>query len=440
MKLTIDPSVLPQSVTAALTVPGDKSISHRALMIGSISTGISEFTNLLESADIEATKNLVQSLGVTVKKENSSILVHGRGLANFTEPNKVLEMGNSGTTTRLGLGLIGPSKIFAVFSGDSSLHNRPMDRVIKPLSALGLSYVARANNSKPPVVCLPVTKITPATVTGTVSSAQVKSAFLLAAAQINGVSCYFEPIPTRNHTELMLKAAGADLAISDSSIKLTGGKPLEPLCFQIPGDPSSAAFWTVAALILPNAKVTIKNVGVNPRRIGFVSVLQRMGGNITMNNRRIWGGEEVADLHVVSSDLHGCEIFPEEIPDLIDEVPILAVAAAVANGSTRISGASELRVKESDRIKSIVTEFTKLGIKITEFSDGMEIIGSPIIRGGNVGSHHDHRMAMALLILGLVADSPLTVDGAEVIAISYPEFEVAFATLFGTTSLQKFLD
>lgn len=440
MKLTINPLVLPQSLTASVTIPGDKSISHRALMIGSISNGISEFTNLLESADIEATKKLVQALGVTVHKEGRAILVHGQGLARFSEPKYVLEMGNSGTTIRLGLGLVGPSKVFTVFSGDASLNNRPMDRVIKPLSALGLSYVARANNSKPPVVCLPPTRLTSASVTGTVPSAQVKSAFLLAAVQIPGSSSYYEPTPTRNHTELMLLTAGANLETTDGLIKLSGGKDLGPISMQIPGDPSSAAFWTVAALLRPNTQLTIRNVGVNPRRIGYLSVLRRMGGKITLRNHRIWGGEEVADLEVVSSKLHGCEISPAEIPDLIDEIPILAVAAAVAAGRTRITGAGELRVKESDRIKSIVTEFAKLGINVTELSDGLEIIGSSYIRGGNVTSHHDHRIAMALAILALVADSPVTVHGAEAIAISYPEFEATFTTLFGSAALQKILD
>lgn len=437
MEFIIDPAGIPAQITKKITVPGDKSISHRALMIGSLARGTSYFSNCLVSEDVMATCRMLEHLGVKIESSGDQFQVIGRGLASFTEPSTVLDLGNSGTTTRLGMGLIVPSRIFAVLTGDASLRRRPMDRVIIPLSLLGARFQARQENTLPPVAILPSGPLKPAEYQGIVPSAQVKSAFLLAALQIPGTSIYHEPVPTRDHTERMLQAAGADLTVLGSTISVTGGKPLNPLIMEIPGDPSAAAFWVVAGLLVPEAEFHILNVGVNPRRTGFIRVLERMGGNVHLTNLRTQGGEEVCDLIVKSSELRGCVVSAAEIPDLIDEVPILAVAAAFAKGTTVFEGVGELRYKESDRVESIVTQFGGLGVQASAREDVLEITGGDRVSPGVIDSLHDHRIAMAGAILALRAAGPVKITGGESIYTSYPDFIEQFKRLFGPESVQE---
>lgn len=436
MKLALNPAGLNPQVKGKIRVPGDKSISHRALMIGSLCTGVSRFSNMLTAEDIQATARLVGMLGVKTNFNDKDLEVHGVGLAKFQEPQGILQVGNSGTTIRLGMGLVSASNIMAVFSGDESLNRRPMDRVIRPLSTLGANFVARAVGTRPPVVLLPSGSMHSADYQGALASAQVKSSLLLAAVQIPGTSSYQEPVPTRDHTERMLQAAGAQIQITER-ITITGGRGLKPLEMSVPGDFSSAAFWIVAGLIHPNTELYLEDVGINERRIGLLRTLIKMGGRIEVCNRRRWGGEEVADLIVKSSDLVGIEIKPGEIPDMIDEIPILAVAAAQAKGRTRVSGAGELRFKESDRLQAISTQFGKLGVQITPLSDGFEIIGSAPIMGGEILSNLDHRIAMSGLVLASKASKTVLIHGAESINTSYPDFVQDYCSIFGANSIQK---
>ena len=437
MKLRLDPQAINPQIKARIAVPGDKSISHRAVMIGSLIQGKSHFSNFLVADDTLATADILRKLGATVQLNGTDLQVRGRGLANFSEPLHVLDTGNSGTTIRLCLGLVAPSSVLAIFSGDSSLNKRPMDRVINPLSQLGGVFAARGNNTFPPVVLLPSPQLQPAIVEGVVPSAQVKSAFLLAAVQIPGQSIYQELISTRNHTELMLEEAGAQLMLEQNQIAVTGGQPLTPLELRIPGDLSSAAYWIVAALVHPQAELHLIDVGINPRRIGLIQVLRQMGGEIHLTNRRFWGREAVADLIVKSSQLTGIAVPPSLVPDLIDEIPVLAVAAAYAQGVTTITNASELRVKESDRLAAITAEFTRLGVRVTQLADGLEIKGGAVVQGGEVQSNLDHRIAMSALILGVQATGPVLVAGAESINASYPQFTEVYRSVLGCNSIQE---
>lgn len=437
MKLRLDPQAINQQIKDRIAIPGDKSISHRAVMIGSLIEGESNFTNFLVAEDTLATANIFRKLGATIQINGTDLQVKGCGLANFSEPSSVLDVGNSGTTIRLSLGLVAPSSVLAIFSGDLSLNKRPMDRVINPLSQLGVNFVARGKNTFPPVVVLPSPRLHPATIEGVVPSAQVKSAVLLAAVQIPGQSIYQELVPTRDHTELMLAEAGAQLTLEQNQIIINGGQPLSPLELRIPGDISSAAYWIVAALIHPHAELHLIDVGINPRRIGLIQVLRQMGGEIHLTNQRFWGREAVADLVVRSSQLTGIEVPPNLVPDLIDEIPVLAVAAAYAQGITTITNAAELRVKESDRLAAITAEFTRLGVTVTQLADGLKIKGGAMIRGGEVESNLDHRIAMSALILGIRATGPIVVTGAESIKASYPQFTEVYRSVLGCSSIQK---
>ncbi len=407
-----------------ITIPGDKSISHRAIMLAGLGNTAVEIENFLNGADCLSTINCMKSLGVSVQNYGGKIFVLGNGLFGLREPDNVLDAGNSGTTLRLLLGLTAPQNFITTFTGDDSLRNRPMARVINPLTEMGASIVGRNDNKNLPITVLKTSKKLHAiTYKMPVASAQVKSAIILAALYADGVTTIIEPAPSRNHTEKMLKAFGANIETSGNEIKIHPAEKLTaPKKIIVPGDISSAAYWIVFATIFQNNGVTIRNVGVNETRTGILDVLKMMGARIEIFNRRESGGEPAADLQIKTSRLHGVEFGGEMIPRLIDEIPIIAVAAAFAEGETVIRDVGELRVKETDRLSAIVNEFNKISTGSFEATND-----TLIIRGGlnknfaECKTYADHRMAMSLAIFGAAANG-VAIDDAECVKISYPKF------------------
>ena len=422
-------------LTGTVTVPGDKSISHRLLMLGALAVGETVIHGLLEGEDVLATAAAMQAMGATIEKIGPRWHVHGVGVGGLLQPRTALDMGNSGTSTRLLMGLIASHPITATFTGDASLSRRPMGRVIEPLSLMGASITATPGGRLPLTMqgrCPAV----PLRYTLPVASAQVKSAILLAGLNTPGQTIVIEPIATRDHSERMLAGFGAAVSVEVQQgariITLTGEAELRPQVITVPGDPSSAAFPLVAALIIPGSHVTIENVGMNPTRAGLVGVLQAMGADITVTNPRTVGGEPVADLVARHSALTGIEVPPDIAPSMIDEFPILFVAAAFASGTTTLTGLEELRVKESDRITTMATGLTACGIPNRELPDGLVITGSsgdPIPGGSTVAARLDHRIAMSFAVLGLHARSPITIDDARPIATSFPTFVAMMRSL-----------
>ncbi len=423
---------LPQSgisLTGTIKIPGDKSISHRALMFGAIANGETTIEGLLLGEDPRSTAKCFRAMGAEISELNSEkVIVKGVGLGNLQEPIDILDAGNSGTTMRLMLGLLAGSegKFFTV-TGDSSLRSRPMSRVVKPLQQMGASIWGRKDNSLAPLA-VKGSKLKPTHYHSPIASAQVKSCVLLAGLLTEGKTTVTEPALSRDHSERMLKAFGAELEIDrdTNSVTLTGMPTLRGQNVIVPGDISSAAFWLVAAAIVPGSELTIENVGVNPTRTGILEALAMMGADISLENQRTVAGEPVADLRAKYGKLKGCVIGGDIIPRLIDEVPILAVAALFANGTTVIKDAAELRVKESDRLAAIASELNKMGGKITELPDGLEITGPVALTGTEVSSYGDHRIAMSLAIAALNAKNTTTINDAAAAAISYPDF---FSTL-----------
>jgi 3-phosphoshikimate 1-carboxyvinyltransferase len=419
------------SLQGRIRVPGDKSISHRALMLGAIAHGETTIEGLLLGEDPRSTASCFRTLGAEISELNTKFVrVRGIGLGALQEPVDVLNAGNSGTTLRLMLGLLAShSGRFFSITGDSSLRSRPMSRVVKPLQEMGAQIWGRKNNSLAPLAVQgqPLRGIH---YHSPIASAQVKSCILLAGLLAEGKTTVTEPALSRDHSERMLKAFGAEISVDLETLSatVTGGGQLQGQPVIVPGDISSAAFWLVAAAIVPDSELYIENVGVNPTRTGILDALAKMGANIQLENHREVAGEPVADLRVRSSQLQACEIAGDLIPRLIDEVPILAVAAVFAQGTTVIRDAAELRVKESDRIAAIALQLNRLGAKVTELPDGLEIVGGTPLTGIDVESYADHRIAMSLAIAALNASGITTVRGAEVAAISYPEF---------TTTLQQ---
>ncbi len=413
------------SVKGKITIPGDKSISHRALMLGAIASGETTIKGLLLGEDPRSTAECFRSLGAEISELNTELVkVKGIGLGNFQEPIDILNAGNSGTTMRLMLGLLAShSDRFFTVTGDDSLRSRPMSRVVKPLQEMGAEMWGRKNNSLAPLA-IKGKQLKPIHYYSPIASAQVKSCILLAGLNILGETTVTEPAISRDHSERMLTAFGANIKVNTEkkSVTVTGGAQLIGQNVIVPGDISSAAFWLVAGAIVPDSELLIENVGVNPTRTGILEVLQQMGANITLENERIVAGEPVADIRVKSSQLEGCEISGDIIPRLIDEIPIIAVAACFASGKTIIKDAAELRVKESDRITVMATQLNKLGAKITELPDGMEIIGKSELKGTEVNSFTDHRIAMSLAIAALNCQGITIIHGAEAAAISYPNF------------------
>ncbi|MGL5833928.1 MAG: 3-phosphoshikimate 1-carboxyvinyltransferase [Waterburya sp.] len=413
------------SVQGKLTIPGDKSISHRALMLGAIAEGETVIEGLLLGEDPRSTAACFRAMGAEISELNSQrVTVTGVGLGNLQEPADVLDAGNSGTTMRLMLGLLAshPDRLFTI-TGDSSLRSRPMSRVVKPLTQMGASIWGRQDNSLAPLA-VQGKQLQSTHYHSPIASAQVKSCVLLAGLMVDGQTTVTEPALSRDHSERMFQAFGANLEIDNDthSVTLTGKPVLRGQKVIVPGDISSAAFWLVAGAIVPDADLLIENVGVNPTRTGVLEALEMMEADVTRLNERVVAGEPVADLRVRHSKLKACEIAGDLIPRLIDEIPVLAVAAAFAEGTTIIKDAGELRVKESDRLAVMATELGKMGAKITELSDGLEITGGYLLQGAEVDSFTDHRIAMSLAIAALNAQGQTTINRAEAAAISYPDF------------------
>ena len=415
---------LTQGLHGELEVPGDKSISHRSIILSSLGDTAVEVTNFLAGADCLSTVDCMKALGAKIERSGDAILIKGNGLHGLREAENILDAGKSGTTLRLLMGLLAPQKFLTTFTGDDSLRRRPMARVIKPLSQMGASIFGRNSNKNLPITILPAEKnLRGITYAMPVASAQVKSAILLAGLFAEGVTTVIEPAPSRDHTEKMLAAFGARLEKSGNAIKIFPAEKLTaPEKISVPGDISSAAYWLVLATILDGSDVTIKNVGVNDTRTGILDVLKLMGAQIELLNERISGGERAADLRVVSSKIHGVEFGGKMIPRLIDEIPALAVAAAFAEGTTIIRDVGELRVKETDRLAAIVEEFNKISPATFTATDE-----SLIIRGGGekffaeCKTRADHRMAMSLAIFGAAAKG-VAIDDADCVKISYPNF------------------
>ncbi|MEL6786060.1 MAG: 3-phosphoshikimate 1-carboxyvinyltransferase [Cyanobacteria bacterium J06607_15] len=423
-QLSIKPS---ESITVQgkLTVPGDKSISHRALMLGAIAAGETTIEGLLLGEDPRSTAACFRAMGAQISELNQErVTVTGVGLGNLQEPQDVLDAGNSGTTMRLMLGLLAshPDRLFMV-TGDSSLRSRPMSRVIKPLTQMGATIWGRQHNSLAPLA-VQGQQLKPTHYHSPIASAQVKSCVLLAGLMVEGETTVTEPALSRDHSERMLQAFGATLTrdLATNSVTLTGRPTLRGQQVIVPGDISSAAFWLVAGAIIPDSNLLIENVGVNPTRTGILEALEMMEADIMRENERLVAGEPVADLRVKHSQLKACEIAGDLIPRLIDEIPVLAVAAAFAQGTTVIKDAAELRVKESDRLAVMATELGKMGAKITELSDGLEIMGGYPLQGAEVDSFTDHRIAMSLAIAALNARGETKIHRAEAVSISYPNF------------------
>ena len=424
-KLLINPTASGIAVKGSITIPGDKSISHRALMLGAIAEGETVIEGLLLGEDPRSTAACFRAMGAEISELNSQqVVVKGVGLGNLQEPQDVLDAGNSGTTMRLMLGLLAshPNRLFTV-TGDHSLRSRPMSRVIKPLEQMGATIWGRKDNSLAPLA-VRGQQLKPVHYHSPIASAQVKSCVLLAGLMVDGKTTVTEPALSRDHSERMLQAFGATLAIDadSNSVTLTGQPTLQGQKVVVPGDISSAAFWLVAGAIVPGSDLLITNVGVNPTRTGVLAALEMMEADIKRENERVVAGEPVADLRVKYSQLKACEISGDLIPRLIDEIPILAVAAAHAVGTTVIKDAAELRVKESDRLAVMATELGKMGANITELADGLEITGGNELKGVDVDSFTDHRIAMSLAIAALNATGKTTIHRAEAASISYPNF------------------
>lgn len=416
-------------LTGTVVVPGDKSISHRALMLSALAVGESRITGLLEGEDVLATAAALRAMGATITRvENGTWIVHGVGVGSLLQPAGALDMGNSGTSTRLLMGLVASHAITATFTGDASLSQRPMTRVIDPLSRFGADITA-SPGGRLPLMVRGIVPAVPITYTLPVASAQVKSAVLLAGLNTPGITRVIEPVATRDHSERMLKGFGADITVEQTPegrlISLHGQAELAPQTITVPGDPSSAAFWAVAASIVPGSDVLIANVGMNPTRTGLFAALRAMGADITEENPRTVGGEPVADLRVRHADLRAIDVPPDLTPSMIDEYPVLFVAAALAEGRTVARGAHELRVKESDRIATMAVALTACGVTVEEFEDGLAITGTggdPIRGDAQVASKLDHRIAMSMTVAGLAARAPVTIDDIAPVATSYPAF------------------
>ncbi|MEH6791542.1 3-phosphoshikimate 1-carboxyvinyltransferase [Parasphingorhabdus sp.] len=426
-----------------ISVPGDKSISHRALIFSALAVGRSRITGLLEGEDVLATADALRAMGARIEKNDDVWTVHGVGVGGLMQPDQALDMGNSGTSTRLLMGLIASHAISATFVGDASLTKRPMGRVIEPLSAMGADIQARETADHKSCLPLTVRGICPAIPLEyrlPVASAQVKSAILLAGLNTPGITRIIEPVLTRDHSETMLRGFGARIMVETDAegsrvISLTGEAELQPQRIKVPGDPSSAAFLVVAALIVPGSDIIIENIGINPTRSGLFGILQEMGGDISFLKRRTVGGEPVADIQVRHSALVGVDVPADIAPSMIDEFPILFVAAALASGQTTTSGLHELRVKESDRLSQMAKGLSLLGVVLTEKDDGLVIEGSggAALSGGRgkavIETALDHRIAMSFAVAGLATRSGLSIDDIKPVETSFPGFDNLLASL-----------
>jgi 3-phosphoshikimate 1-carboxyvinyltransferase len=422
-------------------VPGDKSISHRSLMLSALAVGESAIEGLLEGEDVLATAAAMREMGADMERgADGRWRVHGVGVGGLLQPETALDMGNSGTSTRLLMGLVASHAVTVTFVGDASLSRRPMGRVIDPLSRMGAEFNA-SPGGRLPLMVRGIVPAVPIEYRLPVASAQVKSAILLAGLNTPGITRVIEPVPTRDHSERMLRGFGADLSVETEAdgtriISILGEAELKPQHIVVPGDPSSAAFPVVAALLVPGSEVTVRNVGLNPTRAGLFEVLRMMGADLTCVNERTVGGEPVADIVARHSSLSGIDVPPEIAPSMIDEYPILFVAAAQAKGRTVARGLEELRVKESDRIATMAEGLRACGAKVEELEDGLVIDGTggdPLPGGATVGAKLDHRIAMSFAVAGLVAKKPVVIDDMAPVATSFPGF-VDLLTGLGATA------
>jgi 3-phosphoshikimate 1-carboxyvinyltransferase len=415
------------ALQGVFSVPGDKSISHRALILGALAEGRTDITGLLESEDILCTARALQDLGADVKKTGGIWTVIGRGLGGLTSPAGDLDFGNSGTGARLMMGVVAGHRVRAVFTGDASLRKRPMGRVLDPLKRMGLDIEEEGRNTLP-LTLHGTSNLVPIAYRLPVASAQVKSAVLLAGILAPGATSVIEREKTRDHTEKMLAYFGAAVSSEPDSeggvrISVEGRKTLKGRPVVVPGDPSSAAFLVAGAILCPGSDVVIKDVLINPTRTGFYETLSEMGADITFENERELNGERVADLRAKTSALRGVVVPAERAPTMIDEYPVLAALAAFAEGETVMNGLAELRVKESDRLAAMVDGLSACGAKAESRGDTLAVSGLSKVRGGaTIRTHMDHRIAMSFLVLGLAAEEPVTVDDGSMIATSFPEF------------------
>jgi 3-phosphoshikimate 1-carboxyvinyltransferase len=414
------------ALKSRLRVPGDKSISHRALMLGAAAIGVTKVCGLLQAEDVINTAKAMAALGAKVERTKSGEWqISGVGVSGFRSPETPLDFGNSGTGVRLALGLMATTPIVAKCVGDASLSKRPMGRVIKPLELFGAKFEA-TDGGKLPLVIHGARHAVPVEYTLPVASAQVKSAVLFAGLNAPGRTTVVEPVRTRDHSERMLKAFGARIEViekeSGREISLEGQHELKALSIDIPGDPSSAAFPMVAALICEGSDIVIENIMLNPTRTGLIDTLIEMGGDITIENRRTGGGEDVGDLRVRHSRLKGVRVPPERAPSMIDEFPVLSIAASFAEGTTRMEGLEELRVKESDRLAAVEAGLHVNGVAARSGKDWLEVTGPKAPGGGTVVTHMDHRIAMSFLVMGMASKAPVAIDDSRFIMTSFPGF------------------
>ncbi len=411
-----------------VTIPGDKSISHRSVMFGAIAKGITEITGFLPGADCLSTISCFQKMGIKIEQQGEHVLVHGRGLHGLTAPDSILDCGNSGTTTRLISGILAGQNFSCTLTGDASIQTRPMKRIMEPLSQMGAQITSIQQNG-----CAPLA-ITGSPLHGIhyfspVASAQVKSSILLAGLYAEGKTQVTEPALSRNHTEIMLRFFGADITSQDCTASILPANELYGQKIQVPGDISSAAYFLAAALLVPGSELLIKNVGINPTRDGILRVCQAMGADITRFNINSDSGEPTADLLVRHSHLKATEISGSLIPTLIDEIPVLAVMACAAEGTTVIKDAAELKVKESNRIRVVTNHLKAMGADVEETDDGMIIHGNQPLHGAVLDSHFDHRIAMSFAVASLIAEGETTIQNADCVQISYPNFYSDFKRL-----------
>ena len=410
-----------KSLRGGITVPGDKSISHRSVMIGAISEGTTEITGFLNAADPRSTVSCLNSLGIKHKMENGKLFIYGNGLNGLKKPAAVLDAGNSGTTIRLITGILAGQKFDSTITGDQYLVKRPMKRIIDPLTAMGAN-IASTEKFTAPLKIQAVEKLRAIDYELPIASAQVKSAVLFAGLYADGITRVIEKDPSRDHTERMLNLVSKKQD-GVTIVQVEGGMRLNARPFTVPGDPSSAAFFILAALITPNSEIIVHNVGLNPTRIGFLDVLKKLNANITIENERVVGGEPIGDIIASTSELTAnIELSGNIIPNIIDEIPILSVAAANAKGTFEVHGAKDLRSKETDRISAISGNLKKMGINVEEYDDGFAFESKGNLSAGEFDSFDDHRIAMAFGIAALALNGESTIKNAECVSISFPEF------------------
>ena len=408
----------------SVTIPADKSISHRAVMFASLANGKSVIKNFSKGQDPLSSLNVCRALGIDAEFKNDLLIINSNG--KLSAPSSSLDCGNSGTTMRLISGILAGQNFNTTLIGDESLSKRPMRRVIEPLSLMGAEI--KSNDFKAPLNIYGK-NLHAIDYVSKLASAQVKSCVLLAGLNADGKTSFMEPYISRNHTEIMLKYMGANINIDKNTVTIEKSK-LEPRTIEVCGDVSSAAYFIAAGLIVPNSKIILKNVGLNPTRTGILEVAEKMGGNIEILDKKNISGEITGDIQISYSDLKACTIEGEIIPRLIDELPVIAVLATQAEGTTIIKDAQDLRNKESDRIKAVVTELKKIGADIEETSDGFIINGKKSLKGGvEIETYHDHRLAMSLYAAGLICDKPISINGFEWVDISFPEFDKLFNSI-----------